>query len=219
MPSPLHEDICTPGLVSCQDPELLTHLGPGPLLYKQRNELCNLVSCQDLQLSNTVYEAVNAPVQYNTMKRKRSSTDNTPTAPEAECSPDEEATFKSLGLDTRILQGIAKLGFAHPTAVQAKAVPLALEGRDILARAKTGSGKTAAYLLPVLQSILRRKESGGGGGGGGGGNAVGPSALLLVPTRELAHQVHRVAERLAAYCGKLVRAVNIAQNVSEQVWQ
>ena len=147
------------------------------------------------------------------MKRKRSSTDDTPTVPETECSLDEGVTFQSLGLDTRLLQGIAKLGFAHPTAVQAKAIPLALEGKDILARAKTGSGKTAAYLLPVLQSILRRKE------GGDGGNIAGPSVLLLVPTRELAHQVHKMTERLAAYCGKLVKAVNIAQNVSGQVWQ
>ena len=147
------------------------------------------------------------------MKRKRPSTDNTHVAPVAECNPDTEVTFQSLGLDARLLQGIAKLGFAHPTAVQAKAVPLALDGKDILARAKTGSGKTAAYLLPVLQNVLRRKE------GGNIGDIVGPSALLLVPTRELAHQTHKMTEQLAAYCGKLVRAVNIAQNVSGQVWQ
>ena len=128
------------------------------------------------------------------MKRKRSSTDNTHISPVAECNPDIEVTFQSLGLDTRLLQGIAKLGFAHPTAVQAKAVPLALDGKDILARAKTGSGKTAAYLLPILQNVLRRKE------GGNGGDIVGPSALLLVPTRELAYQAHKMTEQLAAYC-------------------
>ena len=150
------------------------------------------------------------------MKRKHPDTD-TPPALAAESQLDQGTTFASLGLDARLLQGIAKLGFAHPTAVQAKAVPLALEGKDILARAKTGSGKTAAYLLPVLQSILKRND--GGESGGEDGGVKGPSALVLVPTRELADQVCKAVEKLSAYCGKMVRAVNLAQNVSEQVQQ
>jgi len=92
------------------------------------------------------------------MKRKHDSTDDGPTPAAAESLVDADSTFSSLGLDARLLQGVAKLGFAHPTLVQAKAIPLALEGKDILARAKTGSGKTAAYLLPVLQSVLKSKE-------------------------------------------------------------
>ena len=72
--------------------------------------------------------------------------------------PKEPTTFASLGLDSRLLHGIAKQNFQVPTLVQTKAIPLALEGRDVLARAKTGSGKTAAYLLPILQSILKRKQ-------------------------------------------------------------
>jgi len=70
-----------------------------------------------------------------------------------------ENTFANLGLDTRILQAITKQNFQTPTPVQQKAIPLALEGRDVLARAKTGSGKTAAYLLPILHSVLRRKQA------------------------------------------------------------
>lgn len=145
------------------------------------------------------------------VKRKHPDTD-APPAQAADSELDHDTTFASLGLDTRLLQGIAKLGFSHPTAVQAKAIPLSLEGKDILARAKTGSGKTAAYLLPVLQSILRRKD-------GEGEEVKGPSALVLVPTRELADQVCKAVEKLAVYCGKAIRAVNIAQNVSEQVQQ
>ncbi|KAF8473980.1 P-loop containing nucleoside triphosphate hydrolase protein [Kalaharituber pfeilii] len=147
------------------------------------------------------------------MKRKHSDDTSSapPTSLTTESNLDEETTFQNLGLDPRLLQGIAKLEFAHPTAVQAKAIPLALEGKDILARAKTGSGKTAAYLLPVLQSILKRKDV--------EADDVGPTALILVPTRELAAQVHKMAERLAAYCGKAIRVVNLAQNVSEQVQQ
>jgi len=151
----------------------------------------------------------------NMVKRKHS--DEHPPDLAAESQLDQETTFASLSLDARLLQGIAKLGFTHPTAVQAKAIPLALEGKDILARAKTGSGKTAAYILPVLQSILKRKE--GGESGGENGGPKGPSALVLVPTRELADQVCKMVEKLSAYCGKAVRVVNLAQSVSEQVQQ
>ncbi|EEB90228.1 hypothetical protein MPER_11590, partial [Moniliophthora perniciosa FA553] len=73
---------------------------------------------------------------------------------------DSKATFSSFShlLDGRILSALADMGFARPTLVQAKAIPLALESRDILARARTGSGKTAAYCIPILQKILRAKS-------------------------------------------------------------
>jgi ATP-dependent RNA helicase DDX56/DBP9 len=91
------------------------------------------------------------------MKRKLDSNDVP--APAEEVVKNKKVTsFVDLGLDSRLLQGIAKQNFEKPTPVQAKAIPLALEGRDVLARAKTGSGKTAAYLLPILQSVLKRKE-------------------------------------------------------------
>ena len=61
-------------------------------------------------------------------------------------------------LDSRLLRALATMGFADATLVQAKAIPLALEGKDILARARTGSGKTAAYCLPVVQKILNAKQ-------------------------------------------------------------
>lgn len=73
---------------------------------------------------------------------------------------DPKTTFASFAhiLDARILRGLADLGFARPTLVQAKAIPLALENRDILARARTGSGKTAAYCIPIIQKILSAKS-------------------------------------------------------------
>ena len=76
---------------------------------------------------------------------------------------DKKATFTSFShiLDPRILRALADAGFARPTLVQAKAIPLALENRDILARARTGSGKTAAYCIPVVQKILSAKSVGG----------------------------------------------------------
>jgi ATP-dependent RNA helicase DDX56/DBP9 len=91
------------------------------------------------------------------MKRKLDANDVPVPAAEVEVQK-KENTFASLGLETRLLQGITKQNFRTPTPVQSKAIPLALEGRDILARAKTGSGKTAAYLLPILHSILKQKQ-------------------------------------------------------------
>ena len=72
---------------------------------------------------------------------------------------DSKTTFASFShvLDARILRALADMGFARPTLVQTKAIPLALENRDILARARTGSGKTAAYCIPVVQKVLNAK--------------------------------------------------------------
>jgi ATP-dependent RNA helicase DDX56/DBP9 len=91
------------------------------------------------------------------MKRKLDANDVPVPAAEVERKK-EDNTFAGLGLETRLLQGITKQNFHTPTPVQSKAIPLGLEGRDILARAKTGSGKTAAYLLPILHSILKQKQ-------------------------------------------------------------
>jgi ATP-dependent RNA helicase DDX56/DBP9 len=91
------------------------------------------------------------------MKRKLDANDVPVPASETH-GPKEEITFSGLGLDARILQATSKQNFQAPTPVQAKAIPFALDGRDVLAKAKTGSGKTAAYILPVLHSILKRKS-------------------------------------------------------------
>ncbi|KAJ3753751.1 hypothetical protein EV360DRAFT_52935 [Lentinula raphanica] len=73
---------------------------------------------------------------------------------------DTKSTFSSLShlLDTRILQALANMGFAQPTLVQSKTIPLALKSWDILMRARTGSGKTAVYGVPVVQKILKVKS-------------------------------------------------------------
>jgi len=81
-----------------------------------------------------------------------------PTPKESSKSKQKELKFEVFGLDSRLLQGIKKLGFERPTRVQVEAVTRVLEGRDLLARAKTGSGKTGAYLWGVLQGVLRAKE-------------------------------------------------------------
>lgn len=73
---------------------------------------------------------------------------------------DAKTSFASFShiLDARLLRALADLGFAKPTLVQSKAIPLALENKDVLARARTGSGKTAAYCIPLVQKILNIKS-------------------------------------------------------------
>ncbi|KAH8690146.1 putative ATP dependent RNA helicase [Talaromyces proteolyticus] len=142
------------------------------------------------------------------MKRKLDEND-VPSTEVAEAVSQNESTFETLNLDPRIRQALVKEKFSKPTLVQAQAIPLALEGKDILARAKTGSGKTAAYVLPILQSILRRKAN--------EPSLKATSALILVPTRELADQVQRVATSFSSFCGKDIRAVNLTQKVSDAV--
>jgi ATP-dependent RNA helicase DDX56/DBP9 len=103
------------------------------------------------------FEGANSFFTHANMKRKLDAND-VPVPTEEVAGQREENMFATLGLEIRLLQGITKLNFRTPTPVQSKAIPLALEGRDILARAKTGSGKTAAYLLPILHSILKHKQ-------------------------------------------------------------
>ena len=70
----------------------------------------------------------------------------------------EETTWADLSLDGRVLKAVIKLGWERPTLVQASAIPLALKGRDVLAKARTGSGKTGAFAVPIVQKILTDKE-------------------------------------------------------------
>src|SRR5205823_480390 len=95
-------------------------------------------------------------------------------------------SFAELQLDARLLHGVQKLGFEHPTPIQKEAIPPALAGRDVLACAKTGSGKTAAFGLPILQRLAGKPRG-------------ATRALILTPTRELAAQIH---EHLTALAGQ-----------------
>jgi ATP-dependent RNA helicase RhlE len=99
--------------------------------------------------------------------------------------------FSSLGLHADILRGVKDLAFTHPTPIQAAAIKPAVEGRDVLACAATGSGKTAAFLLPMLHRLMRTVPA------AGARRAV--RALVLTPTRELAAQILEHLEALAVH--------------------
>jgi ATP-dependent RNA helicase RhlE len=94
--------------------------------------------------------------------------------------------FTSLGLDPAVLRALRELGFPRPTPIQKDAIPPALAGRDVLACAMTGSGKTAAFLLPIMQRLLGKRRG-------------TTRALVLAPTRELAAQIDEHLGQLAVH--------------------
>lgn len=96
------------------------------------------------------------------------------------------SSFKQTGFDHQLLKEISSLGFDHPTPIQSLAIPTALTGYDLIALAKTGSGKTFAYLWPLITHIIDQPQMELG---------EGPIGLVLVPTRELATQVYMESKK------------------------
>lgn len=96
--------------------------------------------------------------------------------------------FNEIGLDSKLLEGIEAIGFKKTTEVQEKAIPVILDGKDVIASAQTGTGKTAAFLLPTINKILQSKDHDGH-----------IQALVVVPTRELAVQIDQQMEGLSYY--------------------
>jgi len=110
-----------------------------------------------------------------------------------------DTEFSSLDLHPSLLEGLRDLGFNRLTRVQDEVLPIALEGRDVVAQAQTGSGKTAAYLLSAYQRLLKNPRS--------EDQSTDPRCLIITPTRELAVQVSRDAEGLGAHTGLRVHVV------------
>ncbi|MEN2741619.1 DEAD/DEAH box helicase [Microbacterium sp. X-17] len=108
-------------------------------------------------------------------------TETTDDAAETEAS----LTFTDLGLDSHVLKAVKELGYETPSAIQAATIPLLLEGRDVVGLAQTGTGKTAAFALPILSRLDLSQKT--------------PQALVLAPTRELALQVAEAFESYAAH--------------------
>ena len=132
-------------------------------------------------------------------------------SPSDEVSPrDEGASFAALGLDATMLRTLEGLGYEEPTPVQREAIPPLLAGRDVLAEAPTGTGKTAAFALPILQ----RLASAGGLGRAGEGRTL---ALVLVPTRELAMQVAEAVHRYGRGLDARVLPIYGGQAIGQQL--
>lgn len=136
-----------------------------------------------------------------TKKSKRSKTDAGETTAIAVAEPTPK-TFADLGIIEPLCEALADLNFARPTPIQAESIPLALSGRDLIGLAETGSGKTAAFALPILQDLLERPQP--------------LFALVLAPTRELAFQTKQQFEALGSRIS--VRATTIVggQDMTQQ---
>ncbi|GMK57723.1 hypothetical protein CspeluHIS016_0405570 [Cutaneotrichosporon spelunceum] len=121
---------------------------------------------------------------------------------------DLPTSFSSMNLSRPMLRALTSLGFTTPTPIQSRAVPLALLGRDILGSAVTGSGKTAAFMIPILERLSYRDR-------GRGGQAC--RVLVLCPTRELAVQCEQVGKALAERGGLDVRFALLVGGLSLSV--
>ncbi|MDA0244305.1 MAG: DEAD/DEAH box helicase [Chloroflexi bacterium] len=111
--------------------------------------------------------------------------------------------FSQLGLRPELLQAISELGYTAPTPIQTAVIPLLLEGHDVLGQAQTGTGKTAAFSLPILHALIPEQNT--------------PQALVVAPTRELAVQVAEALEELGQHIGVRVLAVYGGQAYGPQI--
>ncbi|MEC9464295.1 MAG: DEAD/DEAH box helicase, partial [Myxococcota bacterium] len=113
-----------------------------------------------------------------------------------------DVQFKDLGLSPALLDALDAIGYQYPTPVQAAAIPVAATGRDVMAQAQTGTGKTAAFSIPLIDRLE---------------DAKGVSALILCPTRELAKQVADEISRLAQFKRLLPAAVYGGASMDKQI--
>lgn len=97
--------------------------------------------------------------------------------------------FESMGLSLNVFRGVKRKGYRVPTPIQRKAMPMILSGADVVAMARTGSGKTAAFLVPMLEKLSQHVPQGG------------VRALILSPTRDLALQTLKFTKELGRYMG------------------
>lgn len=161
----------------------------------------NKISSSDLK-SNRVVEADETKIETpskDILKDKKTPLPKSPVdamdyfedIPSTQAHNVKIESFDDFCLSKPLIKAIRELGYTKPTPIQQAAIPIALTGRDVCGGAETGSGKTAAFLLPVLERLLRKRSD-------------APSAirvLVLLPTRELAVQCFEAANNLARYCG------------------
>ncbi|XP_051178562.1 DEAD-box ATP-dependent RNA helicase 16 [Lolium perenne] len=121
----------------------------------------------------------------------------------------KDVSFDELGLDEQLKRALRKKGLTNTTLIQREAIPRILEGTDLVAQAKTGSGKTFAYLLPLLQKLLRLSSE-------GTVRKSAPNALILVPTRELCQQVFNEASSLLQLCTSKLRIVQVNASMPDK---
>lgn len=115
----------------------------------------------------------------------------------------ESKTFEELNLSRRILQAVKEMGFEEPSPIQAEAIPLLMQGKDVIGQAQTGTGKTAAFGIPILESINARHRS--------------VQAMIIAPTRELAIQVAEEISKLGRFKDVRTLAIYGGQSIDRQI--
>ena len=116
-----------------------------------------------------------------TKKKKKTANDD---EDDEDYNAADSSGFRALGLNEQLLRGVAQQGYKKPTPIQRKTIPMLLQGRDVVAMARTGSGKTAAFLLAAMQTLLTQPPREGHEDGQ-------PRVLIVAPTRELAVQIQK----------------------------
>ncbi|QJR15898.1 DEAD/DEAH box helicase [Usitatibacter palustris] len=128
-----------------------------------------------------------------------------PQNPAPQSPAPQNAGFSALGLDDKIVAALTALGYEEPTPIQQETIPTLIKGKDLLGQAATGTGKTAAFALPILQRLINE------------GRGEGPLAVVLVPTRELAMQVAEAMHRYGKALGARVLPVYGGQPIGRQL--
>ncbi|CAF1257097.1 unnamed protein product [Adineta steineri] len=123
---------------------------------------------------------------------------------------DEETvtrSFYDFGLDNRLLKAIADLQWPAPTPIQAETIPYALSGKDLLVKARTGSGKTGVYAIAAIQHLLSKQQT----------TTSNVRILILSPTKELCHQISSVFLKLTSYCRREINLYDLSNSLSTQI--
>eukprot|EP00002_Diphylleia_rotans_P013969 TRINITY_DN2721_c0_g1_i1.p1 TRINITY_DN2721_c0_g1~~TRINITY_DN2721_c0_g1_i1.p1 ORF type:complete len:699 (+),score=181.26 TRINITY_DN2721_c0_g1_i1:58-2154(+) len=161
---------------------------------------------QEAQSTSVVSKQKNTPA---TRTEEESDDEDSDVGEKVEFAPNPlqgsvHKTFQDLNLSKPFLKAIEELSYASPTPIQSSAIPVILLGRDVCGSARTGSGKTAAFLLPILERLVHRNK-----------RIAATRVLILLPTRELAAQCHSVCENLARFTD--IRSCLIVGGLSSKV--
>lgn len=159
------------------------------------------------KITKAVSEPVDEPVAEPVPTRTDDDSDNDsdsdmPAAQVNAIEPEDKKTFKELGIIDILLEACESMGFKKPTPIQVRAIPHALEGRDVLGFAATGSGKTAAFAIPVLQALYENPQP--------------LFCCVMVPTRELAHQISQQFQALGAPMGVRTSVIIGGEDMMQQ---
>merc|ERR1719186_1977437 len=135
---------------------------------------------------------------------------NIPVSVTGNSKPQPITNFSTSGLNSLLIENLAKWGYKVPTPVQKHAIPIILQGRDLIACAQKGSGKTAAFLVPIIHKLITSQAD-----SGAGSQTASPQTLIITPTRELALQIYNEARKFTQ--GSLIKpAVIYEDTITEQ---